>query len=233
MPLTVVFEERVEIPMALRSLADFRRWATSDDFPEQGRIDYIGGRIEVDMSPEDFFCHATLKVEIAAALHRRVKVENLGHVVTDRTRVSSVEGDLSVEPDIAFISHETLRTGRARLVPKAGSERGRYIELEGAADLVVEIVSDSSVQKDTRRLPEAYFRAGVAEFWLVDARGESLVFRIHVRGESGFEAVEPDSEGFQPSGVLTCSYRLEGRRDAQGNWAFDLVEKHEHPDETP
>ncbi|HUT89179.1 MAG TPA: Uma2 family endonuclease [Thermoguttaceae bacterium] len=225
MATTVVFEERVEIPLDLRSLADFRRWAMSDDFPERGRIDYIAGRIEVDMSPEDFFCHGTLKTEILAVLHRRVKGENLGHLVSDRTRVSSVEADLSAEPDIVFLSHETLHTGRARLVPKAGSEPGRYIEVEGAPDLVVEIVSDSSVQKDTRRLPEAYFQAGVPEFWLADARGQDLLFQIQVRGESGYRAVEPDSEGFQKSAIFACGFRLDGGRDAQGNWAFDLREK--------
>ena len=225
MATTVVFEERVEIPLDLRSLAVFRRWATSGDFPEQGRIDYIAGRIEVDMSPEDFFCHGTLKVEIAAVLHGRAKRESLGHVVTDRTRVSSLEADLSAEPDIVFVSHETLRTGRARLIPKAGSGPGRYIELEGAPDLVVEIVSDASVGKDTRRLPEAYFRAGVPEFWLVDARGQELLFQIHVRGESGYAAVDRDSEGFQGSAAFGCRFRLDGRRDPQGNWAFDLREK--------
>ena len=50
------------------SLDDFRRWALSDDFPETGRIDFIEGRIEVDMAPEDLFCHGTLKTEIVAAL---------------------------------------------------------------------------------------------------------------------------------------------------------------------
>lgn len=233
MATTVLFEEQVEIPLNLRSLADFRRWATSDQFSERGRIDYVAGRIEVDMSPEDFFCHGTLKTEIVAVLHRRVKEGNLGHLVTDSTRVSSVEADLSAEPDIVFVSHATLNAGRARLVPKAGNEPGRYVELEGAPDLIVEIVSDHSVQKDTQRLPEAYFRAGVAEFWLADARGESLVFRIHVRGESGFEAVRPDSAGFQASAALGCSYQLEGRRDTQGNWRFDLIEKHAPPHRTP
>jgi Uma2 family endonuclease len=233
MATTVLFEEQVEIPLNLRSLAAFRRWATSDDFPERGRIDYVAGRIEVDMSPEDFFCHGTLKTEIVAVLHRRVKEDHLGHLVTDSTRVSSVEADLSAEPDVVFVSHATLDAGRARLIPKAGSEPRRFVELEGAPDLIVEIVNDHSVQKDTQRLPEAYFQAGVSEFWLADARGESLVFRIHARGESSFEPVEPDPEGFQPSAVLARSYRLEGRRDTQGNWAFDLVEKHEHRDETP
>ena len=53
---SVIFEERVEIPLTLRSLADFRGWAQSEGLPERGRIDYISGRIEVDMSPEDLFC---------------------------------------------------------------------------------------------------------------------------------------------------------------------------------
>lgn len=222
MATTVVFEEQVEIPLDLRSLADFRRWALSDDFPERGRIDYIAGRIEVDMSPEDFFCHGTLKVEIAAVLYRLVKQANLGHLVTDCTRVSSVQADVSSEPDIVFLSHESLASGRARLVPKAGGEPGRYVEVEGAVDLIVEIVSDSSVTKDTRRLPEAYFKAGVREFWLADARKDPLIFRIHRRGPAAFEPADPDADGFQPSAVFGCAFRLSGTRDAQGNWAFDL-----------
>jgi Uma2 family endonuclease len=225
MTTTLVLEEQVEIPMDLRSLADFRRWAISDAFPERGRIDYIAGRIEVDMSPEDFFCHGTLKTEIVGVLYRRVKGANLGHLVSDRTRISSIEGDVSVEPDIVLVSHERLATGRARLVAKASNKPGRYVEVEGSPDLIVEIVSDSSVTKDTRRLPEAYFKAGVREFWLADARREPLVFRIHARGDSAFEAVEPDAEGFQRSAVFGCGFRLEGRRDAQGDWAFDLREK--------
>ena len=225
MATTVVFEGQVEIPLDLRSLADFRRWALSDDFPERGRVDYIAGRIEVDMSPEDFFCHGTLKMEIAAVLHRLVKQGNLGHLVSDRTRISSVEADASAEPDVVFLSHETLASGRARLVPKAGGELGRYVEVEGAPDLIVEIVSDSSVTKDTQRLPEAYHGAGVREFWLADARKEPLVFRIHRPGASAFEPVDPDADGFQPSAVFGCAFRLDGNRDAQGNWAFDLVER--------
>jgi len=222
MATTLVLEDEVEIPLSLRSLADFRQWALSDSFPERGRIDYIAGRIEVDMAPEEFFCHGTLKTEIVGVLHRLVKGRDLGHLVTDRTRISSPEADLSVEPDILFISHEALEAGRVRLVPKATGEPGRYVELEGAADLIVEIVSDSSVLKDTRRLPEAYFRAGVREFWLIDARKEPLVFRIHQRGEAGYVPTEPDSEGFQHSLVFGTRFRLDGRRDARANWTFDL-----------
>lgn len=221
---TVVFEERVEIPIDLRSLAEFRRWALSGDFPQRGRIDFLAGRIEVDMSPVDFFCHGTLKVELIRVLSQHVKDAGSGHLVTDRTRVSCPSAELSAEPDIVFISNQTLETGRARLVAAATGQPGRYVELEGAPDLVVEIVSDRSVVKDTRRLPEAYFKAGVGEFWLADARSEQLVFLIHRRGESGYQAVEPDSEGFQSSAVFGGRFRLDGQRDGSGNWSFDLSE---------
>ncbi len=221
---TVVFEERVEIPMDLRSLVDFRRWALSDEFPQQGRIDFLGGRIEVDMSPEDFFCHGTLKVELIRVLSQLIKSAGNGHLVTDRTRVSCPDADLSAEPDIVFVSTETLAAGRARLVAAATSKPGRYVELEGAPDLVVEIVSDRSVLKDTQRLPQAYFEAGVREFWLADARSEPLVFLIHKPTPSGFQPVEADPEGFQCSAVFDRRFRLHGHRDAQGNWAFDLLE---------
>ena len=220
-----IFEGQVEIPLCLRSLADFRRWAQSVDFPQTGRIDYVLGKIEVDMSPEDFFCHSKLKAEIFDVLYRRVKQSGLGHVVSDRFRVSCPEAEVSAEPDIVFVSHESLGEGRARLVPGSKNEPGRYVELEGPPDLIVEIVSDSSVDKDTRRLPEAYFKAGVREFWLADARKEPVVFQIHQPGDTGYLAVDPDTEGFQHSAVLGCSFRLDARHDAQGHWAFDLCQK--------
>jgi len=222
---SVIFEERVEIPLSLRSLDDFRRWAQSEGFPEQGRIDYIAGKIEVDMSPEDLFCHGTLKTEILGVLYRRVKQEALGHLFTDSTRVSCPQADLSAEPDVVFVSHQSLRVGRVRLVPGAGEEPGRYVELEGAPDLIVEIVSDSSVGKDTRRLPEAYAKAGVPEFWLADARCDPVVFRIHELGDAGYQTVPADADGFQRSALFGSRFRLDGRRSAEGYWAFDLHER--------
>ncbi|MFV1965517.1 MAG: Uma2 family endonuclease [Pirellulaceae bacterium] len=225
MATTIRFEEQIEIPLNIQSLAEFRVWATSDEFPERGRIDFLAGCIEIEMSPEDFFCHGTLKGEIYARLHDRVKRARLGHLVTDRTRVSCPNADLSVEPDIVFLSEAALNSGRARLVPKAGAEPGRYVEVEGPPDLIVEIVSDTSVAKDTRRLPERYFRAGVAEFWLADARKGELFFRIHHRGQNAFEPATADGEGYQLSQVFDCAFRLDGARDDRGHWTFDLREK--------
>ena len=129
-----------------------------DDFPRRGRIDYVSGQIEIDMSPEDLFMHSTPKTEIAMGIYARVKqMETGGEVFVDRTRITCPTADLSVEPDIVYISHQTLDSEKIKLVPKASEEPDRYIEIEGPPDLVVEIVSDSSEGKDTRRLPTAYF----------------------------------------------------------------------------
>ncbi len=221
MASSVIFEERVEIPY-FRSLAEFRAWALSDGFPERGRIDYIGGRIEVDMSPENLFFHGSIKTEVVGELRDVVRSAGGGYLFSDRTRVSSPHADLSAEPDVVYLSAETIDSGRVRLVPSAGGEADGYVEIEGAPDLVVEIVSDSSVAKDTKRLPISYWRAGIAEYWLVDARRERLLFRIHARGADGYEPVPADGAGFQLSAVFDRRFRLERRRDVRGRWVFDL-----------
>lgn len=225
MAATVRFEEQIEIPFAVQSLADFRDWAASDGFPQSGRIDFLSGSIEVEMSPEDLFCHGTLKGEIYATLHRRVKRDRLGHLFVDRARVSCPAAQLSVEPDVVFVSTESRAAGRIRLVPKTGGESGRYVEVEGPPDLIVEIVSDASVKKDTQRLPEAYARAGVAEFWLADARGRELLFRIHHLTADGYRPAEVDQAGFQHSPTFDVGFRLDGQRNEQGEWSFDLREE--------
>ncbi len=220
MASSVIFEERVEIPY-FRSLAEFRAWALSDDFPERGRIDYIGGRIEVDMSPENVFFHGSIKTEIVGELRDVVRSVG-GYLFSDCTRVSSPDADLSAEPDIVYLSDETIDSGRIRLVPSAGGEPDSFMELEGVPDLVVEIVSDSSVAKDTKRLPTAYWRAGIAEYWLIDVRGERMFFRIHTRGADGYEPVSTDGEKFQRSEVFDRRFHLDRRRNARGRWVFDL-----------
>ncbi len=218
---TLLLEHGVEIP-AIGGLSDFRHWALSETFPQRGRIDYIAGRIEVDMSPEDVFTHGTLKTEIAARIKDRVDELDLGHTLTAETRVSSIAANLSVEPDVVVLSHQAVDDGRVTFVPKAGGAPDRFVEVAGAPDLIVEIVSDSSEKKDTGRLPAAYFTAGVREFWLVDARGTDLQFQVLVRGHDGFESSAIDPDGWRRSGVLHAAVLLERHRHARGHWTYRL-----------
>ena len=206
------------------NLAAFRRWVLSDDAPDLGRIDFINGSVEIDdMAGEDFITHGRLKLELARAIANRVRQLDLGYVNTDSTRVSAPAADLSAEPDVIVVSYDALDAGRVRLVPKASGEAGRYREVEGPPDLVVEVLSDSTTRKDTQRLPAAYFAAGVAEFWLADGRGATATLTIHRRGPTGFEPVAVDADGFQTSDLLRQNVRLDQTRDRRGEWRYDLV----------
>ena len=224
MATSILIQDTLEVPF-VRSLEEFREWAASEVYPQQGRIDFIAGRIEVDMSPEDLYCHGILKTRLVIALGKIIDAGDLGELFTDRTRVSSTQADLSAEPDLVFVSYDALESERVRRVPKVTGEPGRFVELEGAPDLVVEIVSDESVGKDTQRLPRAYFQAGVPEFWLVDARKDRVGFQIYQRAAASYEPVEVDGEGFQYSAVFDRSFRLSRRPARAGGWQYEVHEK--------
>jgi Uma2 family endonuclease len=224
MATCVSIESRVEIPGEIESLREFRRWALSDDCPEDVRIDYIDGRIEVDMAADNLLRHASPKSEIGGVLQQRAKRMKSGLVFIDRTRVSCPDVNLSVEPDVTVVLHESLRTGRIRMVPTVSMTPDDFIELEGPPDLIAEVVSGTSVIKDTKRLFRAYFDAGVTEYWIADARGDVLSFTIYRRGRNGFVKTPTDREGFQRSRVMGCRFRFDRERGPNGVWIYDLAE---------
>ena len=221
MTTSIRFQEQIEIPCC-RSLAEFRRWAASDQYPDNARVDYVAGHMEVETSPEDLFTHGNLKTKLIVVLGTLLEQRDLGTIFSDCTRIASTEADLSAEPDIVVVLHESLQNGQVRLVARSGDDT-RFAELQGAPDLVVEIVSDSSVSKDTTRLPAAYWHAGIPEFWLIDARGDELVHHIYRRGPSAYAPASQDLNGFLRSEVFGCSFRLSRYRHAKtGQWAYDL-----------
>ena len=223
---TISFEDRVEIPLDLRTLDEFRAWTHSAEFPEQGRIDYIDGRIEVDMSPENAFAHGTPKVAITHVLLPFADENDFGWLFSDRTRIVSPEANLSAEPDLVFITEAALTEGRVKPIPGAsGSNENddNIVEFEGGPDLIVEIVSNSSVKKDTVRLPKAYFAAGVREYWLVDVRRGQMLFTIHTRSKAKFVPQVADADGFQASPVLNSRFLLTRRQTPAGRWRYRLA----------
>ena len=176
------------------------------------------------MSPEDIFTHGTLKSEIVRSLANLAKDRGM-HLFTGETRVSNPSADLSVEPDVVIVTD----AGRVRPVPAASSKPDRFVEFEGSPDLVIEIVSDSSVAKDTRRLPTAYHKAGVTEFWLVDARDPEVSFTIH-RWEPAGYAPDHTAAGLPHSALFGCGFSLTRSRNPQGRPVYDLAA---HADEQP
>lgn len=199
----------VTVPRWVKSLRSFRRWSETDEFPEKGRICYLAGEVWVDMSREQLFSHVSIKSEFTAILRPLVKEGRLGHYFGDGAYISNPKADLSAKPDGCFVSQRGLDSGRARFVK--GKRRG-FVEIEGSPDMVLEVVSDSSVEKDTVRLFDLYWQAGVTEYWLVDARGDQLSFDINRRTPEGFVATSR-RQGWVKSDVFGKSFRLTTEAD--------------------
>lgn len=211
----------LRIPAGARGLDGFRRWARSPEFPETGRIDYLAGELEVEMSPEDLYTHGAPKAEIAATLQELIARSGEGVVFVDRARVTVPEAGLSAEPDVTVVLWESLDSSRVREVPAAGAAAGRFVELQGPPDLIVEVVSDGSVTKDRERLPALYAAAGVPELWLVDARGPRIDFTVQSLAGASYGKTFRRGE-WLASPLLGREVRLSRSRAAASRWSYRL-----------
>ena len=214
---TIVLQEQVRIPGSVVDLPSFRAWAVSEEFPASGRFAYLDGEVWVDMSPEELFTHNRVKGEVAFAILALLKRSRMGHWFHDRTLLSNAEAGLSTEPDGTFVSYDSLRDGRVSYLK---SERG-LMEVEGSPDIVLEVVSPSSVRKDTVVLRRLYWLAGVGEYWLVDARGKEPRFDLLRRGRSDW-APSRRRAGWLTSGILGKSVRLSVKPDELGYAEYTL-----------
>jgi Uma2 family endonuclease len=206
-------EGEVRLPEWVVDLESFRRWVDTNEFPEEGRIDYIQGEVWLDMSWEQVFSHVQAKTEFAIVLGGLAKADKLGLYLTDGLRLSNVHADLSVKPDGTFLSNQGMEDANIQLIE---AKKGGFREIEGVPDMVLEIVSDSSVKKDTKRLLKAYWDAGIKEYWLVDARGERLQFDIFHYSPKGYVATRK-KDGWLKSQVFGKSFRLTRADDEFGN----------------
>jgi len=80
----------------------------------------------------------------------------LGIILAAPLDVFLDEGNV-LQPDILFVS-----TARAGFLAENG--------VHGAPDLVVEILSPSSAERDLNQKRRLYDQAGVAEYWIVDPK---------------------------------------------------------------
>lgn len=210
---------RARIPLTAFDHEGFRSWARSGRMPEGVLASYVGGEVLIEMSPESTESHNKPKTKVTGVLDRIITERDLGEAYSDRVLLTNVEAELSTEPDFLFASWDAFESGRIRLVEKANRDDD-YIELEGSPDLVVEIVSDTSRRKDEVLLRERYFRAGVAEYWLIDVR-DDISFQILRRGATGYEpGAGPDEP--QPSDVLGGTFTLSRTKNRLGRWRYAL-----------
>lgn len=219
-PLDSHPDGRVQIPADAFSFEGFQRWLESPDFPETGRIDFLSGEVEVDMSPEEPGSHAVVKVAISTTLQILVSQQDRGEVYSDSTRLTNVGAGLSTEPDVLVALWDSFDRGRVRYLSSRQS-LDLVPTLDGSPDLVVEVVSNSSVRKDTVVLPLLYAKAEIPERWLVDARRE-LDFEIFTLEGGDYVAVRPDPNGWTVSPVLGRRFRLVRLQTRRGTWRYVL-----------
>lgn len=216
---TIVLDsDVVRIPDWVEDLDSFRRWMRCEEFPESGRICYLDGEIWVDMSKEQIFSHNQVKNEFNIVVGGLVKQARIGRYFPDGLLITNPEANLVSRPDGAFVSQAALQSGRVRLI--AGAQGG-YVELEGSPDMTLEVVSTSSVEKDTVILPDLYWQSGILEYWLVDARGKSPRFDILRRRPKGYVTTRGRA-GWLKSSVFAKSFRLTQRADPLGHPDFTL-----------
>jgi Uma2 family endonuclease len=198
-------------------LDSFRRWAESEEFPQEGRIEYIKGEVWVDMSKEPIFIHASVKNEFNIVLGSLIKTERLGLYLPDGVQLSNVDADIAVNPDAFFVSY-AARQDRARLLE---GKKGGYTEIEGFPDMELEVVSESSVYKDIHQHRRDYWEAGIREYWMVDARKEPLDFDILRHTPKGYRTT-PKKNGWIKSNVFGKSFHLTQQRNEYGDPEYTL-----------
>jgi Uma2 family endonuclease len=202
------------------TLAGFRRWVHSAAFPEKLRCHFIRGTIYLDMTQESIDTHVAVKGAVFRTLLNQVFDNDLGEFYPDGVLLTNKAAQVSNNPDGIAALWSTLESGRLRYVHK----KGKAVELQGTPDWVMEVVSDSSVKKDTQQLRRAYHQARIPEYWLIDARGDEIAFQILHWRKSGYVAAVTE-DGWHLSRVFDRAFRMERERNRLGSWAYTLPMK--------
>lgn len=164
------------------SYEEFLAW------PEEVHAEWVDGEVVVFIPPVDK--HQALVGFLHILISLFVNLRSFGIVRMAPFEMRILAGKSSREPDLLFIAKENLE----RLTPA---------RLEGAADLVIELISDSSVARDRADKFYEYQEAGVREYWIIDPRpGKERVDFYHLLPDGKYQAILPDAAGHYHSHVL-------------------------------
>ena len=144
---------------------------TYDDYaalPDEGkRYEIVNGVLY--MSPALNWSHQEVVGEIFAHLRAYVRAAGSGGVFTAPIDVELAPNTV-FQPDVV-------------LLLKASHKKLKERHIVGAPDLVVEVVSPGSAIHDRFRKINAYARAGVPEYWIVDPDAGTAEVLLLDKGE--------------------------------------------------
>lgn len=126
--------------------------------PDDQRYELIEGVLI--MTPSPVTRHQRISRKILIALDKYVTENDLGEVF-DAPLDVFLDNENIVQPDILFISKERLDI--------IGEKN-----IQGAPDLVIEIISESTAYRDLVQKKKLYARFGVKEYWIVIPEESSI-----------------------------------------------------------
>lgn len=158
-PQSPAVESRRALPDTPLSYTEFLDWADEDIYAE-----WVDGNIVI-MSPASRR-HQQITDFLVKIVGTYVEEHDLGLLLSAPFQMKLDNGR---EPDVLFVRDEHL-------------DRLQETYLDGAADLVVEVVSPESVGRDRGDKLYEYARGGVPEYWLIDPQMQWMEV-YHLEGQ--------------------------------------------------
>ncbi|MCL6559330.1 MAG: Uma2 family endonuclease [Firmicutes bacterium] len=138
-----------------------RKFYTYEDYrklPEGAPYQLIGGELVLTPAPGTY--HQIISMKLEFQMVDFVSKNGLGIVLYAPIDVYLEETE-TYQPDIIFIAQE-----RMGIIEPA--------RVNGAPDLVVEILSPATAYYDLRKKYKVYEKSGVKEYWIVDPEEKSV-----------------------------------------------------------
>ncbi|MBA3945152.1 MAG: Uma2 family endonuclease [Herpetosiphonaceae bacterium] len=155
---------------------------------ESGLSEWVKGAIIVYNPPT--ILHQQLVVFLVTLLKNFVRLHQLGRVLTAPVTMRAMPNGNAREPDVLFLATEHV-------------DRLTETELNGPADLVIEVISTESMARDRVDKFYEYQEGGVREYWMLDPRPSKERVDFYVLDEHGrYQPVPVPTDGIYHSTVL-------------------------------
>lgn len=145
----------------MKSASIEKRKYTYEDYlktPDDKRYELIEGDLIMTPSPTPY--HQWISKNIQYELEKFIREKNLGKIFYAPCDVYLNDENV-IQPDILFISKERLHI--------IGEKN-----IQGAPDLVIEILSETSAYRDLVKKKKIYALFGVKEYWIVDPEEKTV-----------------------------------------------------------
>jgi hypothetical protein len=208
----------IDIPGWVEDVSSFLRWCNSGVIPEEARAWWLEGDIWVEVGSESDPTHRAVEDLFHTVLGEFIRAGGWGRYYADRVLLSNRVVGFAGRPDAVFV-HVGDKAQEQVCITRGGDLE--LVGMEGAPTLVLEVVSDSWPEKDTRILRRAYHQAGIYEYWLVDARHHPPSFDILHPTTRGYRAARK-RDGWVQSHTFIRSFKLGVEDDSQGRPKYNL-----------